>query len=162
MKQVFEMIPPTGSGLSIFSGGILFLLAGTLALFAYTVYSSWHIRFEVNTSELKIRGGLYGRSIPLSDLVLDRARILNLQQDTEYGLSWRTNGIGLPGYKAGWFKLKNGEKALVFVTDPRRVAYVPTRRDFALMVSVASPAGFLDALKGLQQPLSGGRGPVTR
>jgi hypothetical protein len=30
------------------------------------------------------------------------------------------------------------------------------------MVSVASPAGFLDALKGLQQPLSGGRGPATR
>jgi Bacterial PH domain len=162
MKQVFDMIPPTGSGLSIFSGGIFFLLAGALALFAYIIYSSWHIRFEVSPGVLKIRGGLYGRSVPLSDLVLDRARMLNLQEDTEYGLSWRTNGIGLPGYKAGWFKLKNGEKALVFITDPRRVAYVPTRRNFALMVSVASPAGFLDALKDLQHSLRGGRGPVTR
>ncbi|MCC6862179.1 MAG: hypothetical protein IT158_26635 [Bryobacterales bacterium] len=148
MRQVFEMIPPAGSPFTLVLAGTLLLLGGTFALFLYMAYSSRRVSFEVSPEELKIRGGLYGRTVQREELVMDRARPVDLQTEREYGLSWRTNGIGLPGYKAGWFKLRNGEKALVFVTDAHRVAYIPTRRNYSLLLSVASPPQFLDALKG--------------
>ncbi len=58
----------------------------------------------------------------------------------------RTNGAGLPGYQAGWFRLQSGEKALVFVTDLERVVYVPTNEGYSLLLSVEEPDEFLDAL----------------
>ena len=39
-----------------------------------------------------------------------------------------TNGIGLPNYQAGWFRLKNQRQSTVFVTDWSRSVIVPTRR----------------------------------
>ena len=50
-------------------------------------------------------------------------------------------------FKAGWYRLANDSKALVFITNPRHVVYVPTVDGSALMMSVANPEQFLDALK---------------
>jgi PH (Pleckstrin Homology) domain-containing protein len=59
--------------------------------------------------------------IPASELMLDGARPIDLTAELEYKPKWRTNGTGLPNYKAGWFRLQNGQKALLFVGDPRQV-----------------------------------------
>ena len=75
---------------------------------------------------IEIRGDLYGRRIPLGDLMVEQARIVHLGEDREYSLRLRTNGIGLPGYPSGWFKMRNGEKALAFVTQKRSVVRIPT------------------------------------
>jgi len=65
----------------------------------------------------------------------------------------RTRGTGLPGYSAGWFRLRNGEKALCFLTDRSRLAYVPTRAGFSVLLSVLlsveRPDAFLAALARL-------------
>jgi hypothetical protein len=93
---------------------------------------------------------LYGRTIPGRELIAEQARVLDLTKDTDYALARRTNGTGLPGYKAGWFRLRNGEKALVFVTDPKSVAYVPTRAGYSILVSVAEPARLLEAVRAIR------------
>ena len=72
---------------------------------------------------------------------------MDLTAEREYRPSWRTNGVGLPGYSAGWFKLSNGQKALAFLTDRTRVVYLPTRAGYVLLLSVASPQEFLRALR---------------
>ena len=59
----------------------------------------------------------------------------------------RTNGVGLPGFLLGWFRLDNGERALIAVTDRGRVVYVPYVEGL-LLVSVADPAAMLDSLFG--------------
>jgi hypothetical protein len=46
--------------------------------------------------------------------------------------------------------LRNGEKALVFVTDPKSVAYVPTRAGYSILVSVAEPARLLEAVRAIR------------
>jgi hypothetical protein len=56
-------------------------------------------------------------------------------------------GTGLPGYRAGWFRLRNGEKALVSLTDTHHVVYVPTSRGFALLLSPAEPDRVLAAVR---------------
>ncbi len=123
------------------------LLAAVAALLGYAAYSSRHARFIVSNDGIQIRGDIYGRTIPRNELLIAGARTLDLKRDSEYGFSLRTNGIGLPGYQSGWFRLNNGEKALAFVTDPSRVAYVPTTAGYSLLVSVPEPQKFVDALR---------------
>lgn len=61
--------------------------------------------------------------------------------------SLRSNGVGFPGYKADWFKLRNGRKGLLFVTDTDRIVHIPTQHEYDLLLSVDAPDRFLDALR---------------
>lgn len=146
MATVFPIIPASGKAFW-FLGGIILLLFLILCLLGYTAYSLQHVTFEINPHQLRIKGGLYGRTVPASALVVDQAQSLDLTQQQAYRPKWRTNGIGLPGYAAGWFKLRNREKALLFVTDGRRVVYIPTRQGYVLILSVAAPEQFLQTLQ---------------
>jgi hypothetical protein len=58
-------------------------------------------------------------------------------------------GTGLPGYQAGWFRLRNGEKALLDLTDRRRAVYIPTGAGYSLLLSPADPDGFLSRLRAV-------------
>lgn len=149
MKQIFPIIPATTTPWAVLIP-VFVLLLGLVVLFAWFAYSTRHVRCEVSSDGVKIAGDIYGRMIPARDLVTAQARALDLTKDTDYALARRTNGTGLPGYKAGWFRLRNGEKALAFVTDAKSVAYVPTRAGYAVLVSVAEPARFLEALRAIQ------------
>jgi hypothetical protein len=62
---------------------------------------------------------------------------------------WRTMGTGLPGYQAGWFRLKNGEKALLYLSDRSRAVYVPTTAGYSLLLSPADPDRFLSAVRAI-------------
>lgn len=149
MKQVFPIIPASTAPWIVLVPAFVVLL-GLVALFVWFAYSSRHVRFEVSSDGLKIAGDMYGRMIPGQDLITAQARILDLTKDTDYALARRTNGTGLPGYRAGWFRLRNGEKALAFVTDTKSVAYVPTRAGYSVLVSVAEPGRFLEAIKAVR------------
>lgn len=149
MKQVFPIIPASGAPLTVLIP-VVVLLFVMLVLFSYFVYSTRHVRVEVSANGLRIAGDLYGRTIPARELLLDQSRALDLTRDSDYALVRRTNGTALPGYRAGWFKLANGEKALVFVTDMRRVAYIPTRAGYAVLLSVAEPDQFLRAVRAVR------------
>ena len=66
--------------------------------------------------------------------------------DSELKPARRTNGIGLPGYSEGWFKLANGERALLFVSDKVNVVYIPTREGYSVLLSTANHEEFLESL----------------
>ena len=146
MKQVFP-IAPAGMGAPWTTLAIALLLVGLLCLFGYIFYSTRHVTFEVTAEGLRIRGDLYGRLVPRASLLLDRASVLNLNEQRDYALSVRTNGIGLPGYSSGWFTLKNGDKALAFVTKCDSVLYVPTNDGYVVVLSTPEPKLLLAALR---------------
>ncbi|MDR2797510.1 MAG: hypothetical protein LBB80_04135 [Treponema sp.] len=50
-------------------------------------------------------------------------------------MSIRTNGISFPHFKSGWIKLRNGEKALTFITDKTNVVLIP-RKDYLLLFTM--------------------------
>jgi len=106
-------------------------------------------RFEVSSAGLRLRGDLYGRIIPAVDLRGGSARLVDLNESTEYQTARRTVGTGLPGYRAGWFRLRNGEKALLYVTDPTRVVYIPTRAGYSVMLSPRDPEALLNAVRAV-------------
>lgn len=126
-------------------GSIIAIAAAGLV--GFSLLGSELARFEVSPAGLRLRGDLYGRLIPASQLRGDAAEVLDLSADRQRQPSWRTFGTGVPGYQAGWFRLRNGEKALLYVTDTTRVAYVPTAAGYAVMLSVEDPAAFIERVR---------------
>jgi len=141
MSRTFDITPATSASIIFISAIGLFLIL-ILGLFAFIGYSARNTKFEVSEQGLRIKGGIYGRFIPEENLVDEGVKIINLNRQKEYQPKLRTNGIGLPGYREGWFRLKNNEKALLFVTDYSRVVYIPTDQGYSVLLSVSNTEEF--------------------
>jgi hypothetical protein len=165
-RRVFRIA--RGSSVPLwFCGGIGLLVLG-LGVFLGTiaVFGSRIVTLEVAEAGVRVRGDVYGRFIPRSALQCGDARALDLGAEPGYAPVGRTNGIGLPNYQSGWFRLKNGSSGLLFVTDWSRAVLVPTIENFNLVVSPADPQAFLAALKQPATavatfPSSSGAAPLT-
>ena len=145
MAEVFPIIPAPAKALWLL-GGVCLLLMLILGALAYTAYSSRSARVEVSPEGLRIVGDFWGRAISLQSIDLDGARVLDLANSPDFRPRRRTFGTGLPGYASGWFRLRNGEKALVYLTDTTRVAYLPTSEGYSVLLSLAQPDRLLEAL----------------
>jgi len=149
MKQIFHIVPAaTGTFVTIWA--ILLIMLGLAAIFSWFAYAARNVRFEVSEAGLRISGGMYGRMIPKTEIVRG-ARAVDLKTDRNLAFGMRTNGVGLPGYQAGWFRLQNGEKALAFVTDKQRVTYFRTTAGYSVLLSTDQPqqlAAAIDSIAG--------------
>ena len=143
-------IAPAASRYLWFLIPIAVLLLGVIGLLAVSLRGAQASRFEVTDDGLRLRGDLYGRTIPASQLRLDVARRVDLDSEPSLRPTWRRMGTGLPGYQAGWFRLGNGDKALLYLTDRSRAVYVPTTAGYSLLLSPADPDGFLARLRRLR------------
>ena len=146
MNQTFP-IAPAGVGTLVTVAILTTVILALVILFGGLLYSARHVAFTVTDTGVTVTGDIYGRTIPLADLLVGQASIKDLATDPEFGLRWRTNGVGLPGYRSGWFRLKNGDKALIFVTDKEHVVTVPTTQGYTLMMSPRDPAAMLADLQ---------------
>jgi hypothetical protein len=92
----------------------------------------------------------YGRKIPLENIIVDNIKQIDIEENKEYGLSVRTNGISVPNFKSGWMRLKNKEKALVFITDKNNVVLIPTK-EYVLLFSMDNINEFIAKIKELKK-----------
>jgi hypothetical protein len=140
-------------GLTILLVGIpIALVVAVAGLFATIAWAGRHGYFEVETADLRLRMSIYGRRVPLDALRLEDARIVDLTVDEQLQTQLRTNGVGLPGYCEGWHRLRNGDRALVMVTDKRRVVYIPTTERYDLLLSPADGEAMLAELRRRRPP----------
>ena len=150
--QTFPIPAAGGRGILWFFIIMIVILIGVTAILGWAAWSTRNSRAEVSPAGLKLVGDLWGRTIPLDHLALDEARVVDLRGEPDLVPNRRTAGTALGGYSAGWFRLRNGEKCLLYLTDRRRVVYIPTRDGYSLLISQSDPRRFLDAL----QEASGG------
>jgi hypothetical protein len=151
VTEIFSIAPPVGRAMwlvLVIPGLIVAFVAGLLTM---TVVSSRTARFEISPEGLRLRGDLYGRLIPADQLRGTNARRVDFVANPDLRPQRRTMGTGLPGYRAGWFRLRNGEKALVYLTDSTRAVYVPTRAGYSVVLSPNDPDAFLAALAHVGQ-----------
>ncbi len=146
MARTFDITPASAIPFIVIATIGIFLIL-LLGLFAFIGYSARNTKFEVTDQGLRIKGGIYGRFIDKEEITGENVKIIDLNADPEYKPKIRTNGIGLPGYSEGWFKLKNNEKALLFVTDRSKVVYIPTKQDYSVLLSVSEADEFYQATK---------------
>lgn len=146
MNQTFHMMP-AGNGPMIIFALLALVLGVIIAGSGWIAYASRHTAFHVSAAGLTIKGGPYGRTIPLAALDTARAKVIRFDTSPELAPRGRSNGIGIPGYVSGWFKLANGEKALLFMTRRTSLVHVPTNQGYSVIVSVDSAETFIDALR---------------
>jgi hypothetical protein len=148
LSEVF-VIEPAPTRALVLLGALGILLLGLFLLVGYTIYSSRATRYELSSEGLVIDRTLYGRRFDWEELRLEEARPVDLRSEREFQPTFRTNGIGLPGYRAGWFRLRSSGRGLLFVTDPSRVLAIPTARGFTVLLTVGDPVGFLARMRHL-------------
>lgn len=149
MTDTFFITPATGKiWLPVLAPLLITLTVFVViaCLSARSIHSARHAKFEVNDSALVITGE-YAQNLPLENLDLAKAQVVNLAERSDLSPSLRTNGVGLPGYQAGWFNLQNGQKALLYLTSRDHVVYLPTNEGYSLLLSAADSGGLLDSLR---------------
>jgi hypothetical protein len=141
------MIAPKIDGSMIILPITLALLIGGMAvLFAGIIHDMKSSAVGVDKGFLVVKAFIYGKKIPVKEIDINNARQLNLLEDKDYSLTIRTNGVGLPGYRSGWMRLRNGREAFVHLTDKTKVALLPTEK-YDILLSVADFEGLKNALE---------------
>jgi len=77
--------------------------------------------------------------------------IVDLSLNREYLPVMRTFGIGLPGWKVGWYKLENGGQAYLAITSTTgKVVVFKLRNGKYVILQPKDFNGFVEALKKLK------------
>ncbi len=104
---------------------------------------------QLRAGVLDVRAAMYRKRVAVADLDLASARVVDLAEHTELRPLFKTNGISLPGYHAGHWRLRERlGKAFCLLTDRRRVLWLPARDGATqLLLSLERPQALLDALR---------------
>lgn len=108
-------------------------------------------RIVLENGVLIVAATFYTRRTPVSALELAQARIVSLDEHTEFRPALKTNGYALPGFQAGHFRLRNRAKAFCLLTTQQRVLVLPQRDGACLLLSPEHPQALLDALKAARR-----------
>lgn len=146
--QAFPIAPSDTKPFWIMIPVLLIIVAAGVML-ALSLMGARVSRFEVSAEGLRLRGDFYGRLVPASEIRTTEARRLDLGREPDYAPRIRTMGTALPGYRSGWFRLKNGEKALLYLTDRTRAVLIPTTNNYSIILSPNDPDALLAAIKAL-------------
>lgn len=119
----------------------LFALTGLLA---YFLIGGSRAAALVGKDAVRLRIPIYGRSIPRASIDGAAARVITFSSSPQLRPRLRTNGMSVPGYHVGWFRLVNGSRAFAALTAmDREVAYVPLVDGTAVLLSVRDPNGLV-------------------
>ncbi|MGH8027322.1 MAG: hypothetical protein ACREO0_11400 [Pseudoxanthomonas sp.] len=141
-----------------FAGGDPFLVgAAIIAVETVLVSALWALldgamrrhRLALSPDSLEVKTSFYSRTVPLSELKLDEARVIDLHERTEFKPGRKTNGYAVPGFHSGHFRLRNREKAFVAIAGERRALWLPTVQSAGLLLQPQQPDALLNRLREL-------------
>lgn len=124
-------------GIAVFGGAIALVI--DLAMRRH--------RITVDADGIEVATTFYKRRLGWSELQLDQGRVVNLDEHVDLKPRWKTNGTEIPGFKSGWFRLRNRKKALVAMTRGPRMVWIPTTNDYGLLLQPRQPQALLDHLR---------------
>jgi len=113
------------------------LLLAALTIWLWRSLARAGVRIE--SGDLIVNTGLGSKRVALSRLHAAGLRVVDLSERPELRPRWRTWGTSLPGFHSGWFRLRNGEKAVCLLLDRRRVSYLRSDDGLSLLLSLERP-----------------------
>jgi Bacterial PH domain len=123
-----------------------FLMVAIAALFSWFIVGQQHSALVISPQGLALKAPLYGRTIPLPEIQVDQIELITLDRQSPYRLTWRTNGLSVPGYQLGWFRTKARGTVLAAITGDQVMA-IPTTKGYTLLVSMQDPQQVLTQLR---------------
>ena len=106
-------------------------------------------RLRLDGTGLDIVTTLYHQRLSLSDLQLDIARVVAIDERPELKPLLKTNGVALPGFRSGWFRSRSFGKLFVATAGGERLLWLPTTRGHALLLQPRQPQRLLERLREL-------------
>ena len=123
------------------------IVASALLVFGFLVLDrSKHVRYEITDGRLFVRGDIFCWRFPVSNMNLGPSVVLDLTQWPDFKPRRKIIGTSMPGYQSGEFLLRNGRRAIVFLSDLRRVLCILMDDGKFLLLSCADPEGLLALL----------------
>jgi len=117
-----------------------------VAIFSASLFVFLNSDISLTGRYLEVKSPLFARTVDRKDVIWADARMINSDQDFELLPKVRTNGIGLPGYAAGWFVLQNGTRAFLLTTDDPLI-YLPVTDGSALVLSIDTSSTLFQTLQ---------------
>src|SRR5690606_29188075 len=103
---------------------LAFVVPAFLALWWLLRWLMHHQHVRVSGQALEVRSSMYRCRVALPALDLARARVLDLDEHPELRPALKINGFSLPGYRSGWFRLRNGRRCFTATAGGRRVLWL--------------------------------------
>ena len=100
----------------------------------------------VSDDVLVISIPMYGKTLALADVDIEGISVITADERNHFRPAVRTNGLGLPGYGVGWFRLRNGSRALVAVGSRGPSIHIPTSLGFSILATIENPDSFVELL----------------
>ena len=127
----------------------------TLLVVVVTIFTTFMVmrvvsraRATIESGDLVMQTGVGKKRIPLSHLRKNGLQVVNLMRHPELTPRLRMWGASMPGLSTGWFRLRNGEKAVCLLTDRAHVCYLRSDTDdVSVMLSLRNPATLQTALE---------------
>lgn len=80
------------------------------------------------------------KRIPIANLRAHGLRLVNFRTHPELRPVIKLWGTGLPGFAGGWFKLRNGDKAVCLLLDRHAISHLRSDADnLTVLLSLAEP-----------------------
>lgn len=125
-----------------------------LGLFAAAMsYSPGPPSYTLTSESLTIHDRFYPVTLQASSVDVSGVRIIDLDQNSEWRPSRRTNGFANPHYQSGWFQVANGQKVRLYNAHGLRVVLLPPKDDSApVLYQAADPDEFVRRLRAAWGP----------
>lgn len=131
---------------SLASGPLAGVALTGLLLFVGVGWWMWRTQIVLDDEYLRISAGLYSKQVPRSAIDWQNSHVVDFSRRPEFRPGLRTNGVGLPGYQVGWFRLKNGTRAFLVLTGGTTV-YLALQRGEGLLLSIDPQSALLERLR---------------
>ncbi|HEX7769485.1 MAG TPA: PH domain-containing protein [Dokdonella sp.] len=102
---------------------------------------------SLDRGQLHVDGGFGRGSFDLAGLAANGMREIEYTKLGDLRPVLRTWGIGMPGLSSGWFRLRNGDKALCILTERRKPCVLQARDGTRILLSLADPGALRAALE---------------
>lgn len=106
-----------------------------------------HRRVRIEDRRLVVEGALFfSRKVAVADLELEKARVLELDEHTEFKPMLQLGGFGFPHFRAGHYLLRNRSRAFCLLTNRDRVLVLPGHDGKFILLSPENPQALLSRL----------------
>ncbi len=123
------------------------LVVLAIAAFA-TLYSPGPPGYTLTPQALTIHDRFYPVTVRAADIDVEHVRVVNLDSDTEWRTTARTNGFANAHYRSGNFRAANGQTVRLYRADGRRLVLLPPKGSGTpVLLQTTDPDSFVAELK---------------
>ena len=143
MEYVFHLSIPLSAWIILL---LILIVLFIIALIIFIPIITFSIRVNENTIKAS---SLFSYKITVRKEDVENICVVDLSKHPELRPKIRTFGTGLPGLNLGWFKLANGSKAFLAITNNKQAVVIKLRDGTYVILSPKNFQEFVNILKQL-------------